>query len=62
MGAKDLNPGIYAVGVSQSKRGSKNIKRAGADYVLSPYVDTAKKASTILHNPIAADLTEILAK
>jgi voltage-gated potassium channel len=62
MVAKDLNPDIYAVGVAQSVTGTKNIKRAGADYVLSPYVDTAKKASMLLRNPIAADLSEIVSE
>ena len=62
MAAKDLNPKIYAVGVAQSTRGLKNIKRTGADYVLSPYVDTAKKASMLLHNPIAADFSEIVSE
>ena len=62
MVAKDLNPDIYALGVAQSVTGTKNIKRAGADYVLSPYVDTAKKASMLLHDPIAADLSEIVSE
>ncbi|MFP4589729.1 MAG: potassium channel family protein [Candidatus Acetothermia bacterium] len=60
MVAKDLNPEVYSIGIAQSLSGSKNIKRAGADYVLSPYVDTAKKTSTLLRNPIATDLTEII--
>ena len=62
MVAKDLNPDIYALGVAQSVTGTKNIKRAGADYVLSPYVDTARKASMLLRNPIAADLSEIVSE
>ena len=62
MVAKDLNPEIYALAISQSETGTKNIRRAGADYVLSPYVDTAKKASALLNNPIAADLTEIVSE
>jgi len=62
MVAKDLNPKIYAVGIAQSITGTKNIKRAGADYVLSPYVDTAKKASMLLRSPVAADLSEIVSE
>lgn len=62
MVAKDLNPNIYALAISQSETGAKNIRRAGADYVLSPYVDTAKKVSTLLYNPIAADFTELVSE
>ncbi|MEF8798303.1 MAG: potassium channel protein [Candidatus Bipolaricaulota bacterium] len=62
MVAKDLNPDIYAIALSHSASASKNIRRAGADYVLSPYLDTAKKASLLLHNPIAADVTEVISE
>ena len=60
MVAKDLNPSIFTVAVSHTKTGHRNIKRAGADQILAPYSDTAKKARVLLQNPVAAEFSEIV--
>ncbi|AGK62175.1 K+ transport systems, NAD-binding component [Archaeoglobus sulfaticallidus PM70-1] len=62
MSAKEMNPNIYTMAVARTPSGVKNTKRAGADYVLSPYSDTAKKAMVILSRQSAADFLEIISK
>jgi voltage-gated potassium channel len=62
MTAKELNPNIYTMAIARSPSGIKNTKRAGADHVLSPYSDTAKKASIILKRESAAEFFEIISK
>ncbi|RLI83099.1 potassium channel protein [Archaeoglobales archaeon] len=62
MTAKELNPNIYTMAIARTPAGIKNTKRAGADQVLSPYSDTAKKASIILRRHGAAAFFEIISK
>jgi voltage-gated potassium channel len=62
MTAKELNPEIYSVAIARTPAGIKNTKRAGADQVLSPYSDTAKKASIIVRRHGAAEFFEIISK
>jgi voltage-gated potassium channel len=62
MAAKELNPEIYAMAVGRTPSGIKNTRRAGADHILSPYSDTAKKARVILRRPAALDFIEIISK
>lgn len=60
MVAKDLHPDIFTVAVSHTKAGYKQLKRAGADQILSPFSDTAKKIRVLLNNPVAAELSQII--
>ena len=62
MTAKELNPEIYTMAIARTPAGIKNTRRAGADQVLSPYSDTAKKASIILRRHGAAEFFEIISK
>jgi voltage-gated potassium channel len=62
MTAKELNPNIYTMAIARSPSGIKNTRRAGADLVLSPYSDTAKKAALILRRESAAEFFEVISK
>ncbi len=62
MTAKELNPDVYTMAVARTPAGVKNTRRAGADQVLSPYSDTAKKATIILRRRGAAEFFEIISR
>lgn len=60
--AKEINNEIFTVAVARTLSGKKNIGRAGADQILAPYSDTAKKARVLLKNPVAAEFSEIVSE
>ncbi len=60
--AKDLNPNIFAIAVLRTPGGEKKLKRAGADMLLSPYHDSARKVCVAVTRPTAADFIEIIGK
>ncbi len=62
MTAKDLNPNIFTVAILRSPAGEKKVKRAGADMVLSPYRDTARKICIALRKPTIAEFIEIISR
>ena len=62
MVAKDLNPNIFAIAVLRTPGGEKKLKRAGADMLLSPYHDSARKVCVAVTRPTAADFIEIIGK
>jgi voltage-gated potassium channel len=62
MAAKDLNPEIFTIAILRTPAGSKKIKRAGVDVLLSPYSDTAKKVFMTLSRPAAVELIEIITR
>ncbi len=62
MVAKDLNPKIFAIAVLRTPGGEKKLKRAGADMLLSPYHDSARKVCVAVTRPTAADFIEIIGK
>jgi len=62
MGAKELNPELYTIAIARTKSGRKNIQRAGADQILSPYSDTAKKAHVLIKSPVAAEFSEVISE
>ncbi|RUM34719.1 MAG: potassium channel protein [Archaeoglobus sp.] len=62
MVAKDLNPKVFAIAVLRTPGGEKKLKRAGADMLLSPYHDSARKVCVAVTRPTAADFIEIIGK
>jgi len=62
MTAKDLNPNIFTAVILRSPAGEKKVKRAGADMVLSPYRDTARKICIALRGPTVAEFIEIISR
>ncbi len=62
MVAKDLNPNVFAIAVLRTPGGEKKLKRAGADMLLSPYHDSARKVCVAVTRPTAADFIEIIGK
>ncbi|MFP3945666.1 MAG: potassium channel family protein [Archaeoglobaceae archaeon] len=60
MVAKDLNHDIYTIAVLRNPSGSKKVKRAGVDMLLSPYSDAAKKIYMTLKTPAAVELIDII--
>jgi len=62
MAAKDFNSEIFTVAVSHTKQGYKNLKRAGADQILSPFSDTAKRVRVLLNNPVVAEFSQIVSE
>jgi len=62
MTAKDLNPNIFTVVILRSPAGEKKVKRAGADKILSPYRDAARKICISLRRPSVADFIEIISR
>lgn len=62
MVAKDLNPEIYTIAILRTPAGSKKIRRAGVDLLLSPYSDAAKKVFMTLRSPATVELIEIISR
>ncbi|MBC7332637.1 MAG: potassium channel protein [Synergistetes bacterium] len=60
--AKDLNPKIHTIAILRNPSGKTKLRRAGANLLLSPYEDMARKVSIAIRNPELADFVEIASK
>jgi len=62
MMAKDLNPKLYTIAILKTPEGEAKIKKAGANLLLSPYKDVARKIWMAVRKPTVADFIEIMSK
>ncbi len=60
MTAKYLNPKITTIAVLRSPDAERKIERVGADFLLSPYRDTAKKVFALLTRKASIEFIEII--
>ncbi|OKY79110.1 MAG: Kef-type K+ transport system, putative NAD-binding component [Candidatus Methanohalarchaeum thermophilum] len=58
--AKEFNEEIYSIAIARSTSNLKNLERAGADQVLSPYQDTASKVKVLIKNPVSSNIAEVI--
>ncbi|HWR68245.1 MAG TPA: potassium channel protein [Desulfomonilia bacterium] len=57
--AKELNPDIFVLARAETEDSIKNIKRAGADKVVSPYLIGGRHMANILLKPTVVDFIEL---
>lgn len=57
--AKELNPDIFILARAETEDSIKNIKRAGADKVVSPYLIGGRHMANILLKPTVVDFIEL---
>lgn len=57
--AKELNPSIFVLARAETEDSIKNIKRAGADRVLSPYLIGGRHMANIILKPTVVDFVEL---
>ncbi|MEA2101200.1 MAG: NAD-binding protein, partial [Thermodesulfobacteriota bacterium] len=59
--AKELNPEIFVLARAATEESIKNIKRAGADKVVSPYLIGGRHMSNIILKPTVVDFINLAA-
>jgi len=57
--AKELNPSIFVLARAETEDSIKNIKRAGADRVVSPYMIGGRHMANIILKPTVVDFVEL---
>ena len=57
--AKELNPDVFVLARAETEDSIKNIKRAGADKVVSPYLIGGRHMANILLKPTVVDFIEL---
>jgi voltage-gated potassium channel len=57
--AKELNPDIFVLARAETEDSIKNLKRAGADRVISPYLIGGRHMANIILKPTVVDFVEL---
>ncbi|PTD93400.1 potassium channel protein [archaeon SCG-AAA382B04] len=60
MTAREFNSNIYAIAIARETSNINNLKRSGANQVLSPYHNIATKVDILLNNPVSSDIAEVI--